>query len=311
MPRKLLTSALAACALLALGAAPALAVDETKPTPCAGELIKDPTGDQGSGALAIGAGDNQDITQIFFTKKAGITSINIEVANLSKDVPPTALGGVDWIVYFTDGAETGFVRASTAGTDVAYEFGHDDPAQGLTPDGTAQGAFFEGAKGIIQIDLPDKYSEKELKNVWGASAMNQIAVVAYADSAPDDQAGPSTIPQACDAAAKPVAGGAAGAVLTTLPATLPARGGSAKKAAKAKKLSLKVNASQEISNLKLVLKDSAGKKTLASGTAATAKGVTTVTLKVKGKLKKGSYLLQATGTVGGKALKASRKLKLS
>jgi hypothetical protein len=313
MLKKPLTTSLATVAVLAFGAAPALAVDDTKPTPCAGVLVADPAGDQGSGALAIGAGENQDITGIFFTKRNGITSVNLEISNLSKDVPATALAGIDWLVYFTDGEEVGFVRATTSGSDVAYEFGHDDPTQGLTPDGTTAGAFFEGAKGVIQMDLPDKYADKELKNVWAASAMNQIVVVAYADSAPDAQEGPSVTPQACDAGAPAAGGVLPGATTgpTTLPASFPASAGSAKKAQKAKRLRFKIRAAQEITGLKLVLKDSKGKKTFASGSVSKANGVTTVTLKPKAKLKKGLYLLQATGKVDGKTLKVARKIRLS
>lgn len=304
---------LATVVALALGATPALAVDETKPTPCAGVLFTDPAGDQQRIPLAIGATSNMDITSVFVTKKADVTSLNIVVTNLDKSMPPTALGGVDWLIYFTVGETVAYLRASTNGTDVTYEHGIDDPTNGLTPGGATSGAFFEGPDGVIQMDLPETYADQELKNVYANSAVNQFAVVAYADSAPDGQEGPNVTPVSCDPPAPPAvpAAGGAKSAPTSLPLSLPSSAGSAKKANKARKLKLKVKAKQAMSSVRLTLKK--GKTTIASGSAKSLSGTKTLTLKLKrnAKLKKGTYVLQASAKVDGKTLRTSRKVRAS
>lgn len=307
---------LATASALAFGATPALAVDETKPAPCNGVLFSDPTGDGDRPPLVLGTGPNMDITGLFLNKRDGVTTVNLQVVNLDKSVPATALGGVDWIIYFSVGETNAYLRATTTGSEVAFEHGIDDPAQGLTPTGATPGAFFEGADGIVQMDLPETYADQEIKNIWATTAVNQIAVVAYGDAAPDGQEGPNVTPAACPGGAPvpgaPVPGATPGTGPTTLPIAFPASAGSAKKGNKARKLTFKVDAAQSISNLKLTLKK--GKSTVATGALKSASGVKSVTLRLKGKktkLKKGVYTLSASGVVDGKALKVTRSIRVA
>ena len=103
-------------------------------------------------------------------------------------------------------------------------------------------------------------------------------------------------------------GGGSQQTFTELPFRVQPSLGSAKKAAKKKKLTFKAAANADITNLVVQLKK--GSKVVGSGKAATFKqGSGTFTLKVK-KLKKGAYTLVSSGTVGGKTLKTTQKVSV-
>ena len=87
--------------------------------------------------------------------------------------------------------------------------------------------------------------------------------------------------------------------------------GSAKKANHAHALTFKIDAQQKVSGLLLRLLPVSGKgKALASGRVATANGLTKIKLRVSARLKAGSYLLVATGTVNAKKLRGAQKVRL-
>lgn len=163
----MLTSRLVAAAIAAslFAAAPALA-QTGKPVPSCGLTVDDPLGDNTSlvptqvrprpAAL--------DIERTFFDHTDDSTTINIQVANLTLDIPLTTTGMV-WTTEWTgeDGV-TRFVRAVLDITgNVAYEHGArvpptETPVGGVLPRyeyrGGTTGRMFLGQSGVVQIDIP-------------------------------------------------------------------------------------------------------------------------------------------------------------
>jgi methionine-rich copper-binding protein CopC len=78
--------------------------------------------------------------------------------------------------------------------------------------------------------------------------------------------------------------------------------------AKKKKLKLAVTSSKPVKNLKLVIKK--GKKVVAKGGLKSLASKGTVKLKLKKKLKKGSYVVAMTADDGGRAVGLTTKLKV-
>jgi hypothetical protein len=342
----LLLSLLALCALVAV---PAGAVDATKPAPCAGIHFTDPGGDQElasfQGFGPAESPENADIKGLFFNFKDGVLTANIQIANLTTEVPspPTSNGGLYYYVIYDYKGAVKFVAAHNTGSAIDYEFGTIDPEVGTyTTDGDTKGAFFEGADGVVQIEVPGDVGGKagevlkgSVANVDGidigtdhANGLNNHADIAPDDTSSSAPDGKDYTVTACPAAgapaatpaptaAPPVTGGGGSAAPpaaadTVLPVTFGNSLGSAKKAKKGKKLTAKGKASKPISGLVVQLKKNGGKgAALASGKAATVKaGSFKVSLKLKKKLKKGVYTLIATGTVDGKKLQYGQKVGL-
>jgi hypothetical protein len=98
--------------------------------------------------------------------------------------------------------------------------------------------------------------------------------------------------------------------LAVLPFKAAASLGSAKKAVKKKAFSVKVASTRDIRNLVVQLKQ--GSKVIATGKLASLNGNGTLKLALKSKkLKKGKYLLAASGMVDGQQLFASQTVKLA
>jgi hypothetical protein len=362
-PRLVLPGALSAglgvLALLAGSSGPAAAVDAAKPTPCTGVLLTDPAGDQElAPLLPIGettSPPNMDITSLFLNFRADkdgkkVLTANIEVANLDKTVPAQtdSQGGVYYYVIYSHSDAVRFVAAHNTGSAINYEYGVIDPDLGTyTTEGTTAGTFFEGAKGVVQIDVPEAVGGKVGETLKGTLVTidgidigtdHANGINNHADTAPDEAnvlepdgkdytvaecAGGSTGggggatptptpgPGGPTPTPTPAPGGGGGA---TTPSTLPvkfANGiGRAKKARKGKKLAFAAKASQPISNLKLKLRKLGGKgPNLATGKAASLKaGNNRVSIKLKKNLKKGVYTLLATGVVNGKTLSVGQKV---
>jgi hypothetical protein len=342
-------AALATAGVAAVVAAvPAAAVDDAKPAPCTAYLVTDKAGDSvvtPFGVLPEHAGPaNSDITGLFLNYRAGkdgkkVLTANIEIAKLDMTIPSPqdSTGGLAYYAIYTSEGKVRFVRAhNQTGTAVTYGFGTIDPDTGTyTTDGTTQGAFFEGDKGIVQIDVPEAAGGK-----LGAKLGGVFASVDGFYGGPDDASGFNnpfdTAPNDGNALApngKPytVAECGAGGTPTTpttpppagpdqpptqppsgtqeLPLTVPSNLGSAKKAAKKKTLAFKATASKPITNLRIALQNS--KKTIV-GRAAIARleGTKTLKLKFAKKPKKGTYTLVASGTVDGGQANKTLKVKI-
>src|SRR4051794_15597058 len=123
MPRRSVLGALLAAAAVALLATPAAAA----PAPgCAGTAFTDASGDASDTTVFVGfdGQPNLDVLAGWFLDDAGTVTANIQVANLSTDVPDTATG-VDWYMVWTNAAgELKFVRASVApGGEPVFSYG--------------------------------------------------------------------------------------------------------------------------------------------------------------------------------------------
>jgi hypothetical protein len=323
--------ALAAAGLAAAAAlvAPAGAAD--KPVPCAGYLLTDKAGDTnfdptGQGAPGQAAPDNTDITGLFFNDENGKVTANIEIANLTKDVPPPtdSQAGIWYYVFYNYKGQARFVKAiNRSGGDIEYRSGYLDDSSGAlivyaTDPDPLTGSFHEGAKGVVSIELPAAIGGKDGETLGSASATvdyiqgpdDANGVNNRIDAAPDDGTPPNgknykVTP--CGSAGPTGPTGAAG----TLPVTASKSLGKAKKAKKGKSISVKVSSTAPVTNLSAKLKKASGKgATLASGKLAQLNGPGKLKLKFKKTLKKGKYLLIATGTVDGATLTAKLPAKL-
>jgi hypothetical protein len=325
--RLLLLSALAAAAIVAVPAGA-----EDKPAPCAGYLLTDPAGDQafdptGLGLSSSPAQDNTDITGLFFNFSGGKLTANIEISKLDMTLPSPsdAQGGIWYYVIYNYQDQVHFVRAAnTDGSTLSYATGTIDTDTGVyKTDGDTTGAFFPGDKGVVSIVVPAGAGGAAGQTIGLATATadyiqgadDQAGINNHVDTSPD---GYTSTPsgknyKVTDCASGP---GPTGPTGPTGPSGstdqgLPFRAsnviGKASKAKKGKSLSFKARATEPITNLKLALKKSSGKgKTLAAGGKKSFSGVAKVKIKLKKKLKKGRYLLIATGTVGGTAKTAKQ-----
>jgi len=312
--------AAAAFGMLAWLAAPAHALDDTKPTPtCAGIDFTDPVGDQAIDPVGVGLGAlpapvDMDITGGFFKYDAdssGSASLtaNIQVANLTKDVPSGATG-VSWYYFWTVGAQQYFVTAQidTAGTPT-FTYGHT--AQILMTDGNTRGKMFEGTNGVIQIAVPQAATGAKdgarLTSPYASSraTFNLVAVeyIPTADNAPDSQAGRNYTVAQC-----PGAGGAGGGTAGVLPITLGTSAAKASKAKKGKSLSFKLRSTEAVTAIKGTL--SKGSSSYGSGKLATLDGAGTLKIKLKKTLKKGTYKLALAGSTSAGAGKATFRVKV-
>src|SRR3954452_10522127 len=200
MSRRSALGALLAAAAVALAATPASAA----PVPgCAGTAFTDPAGDavDTTALVAQDGQPNLDVIVGWFLDGGATVTANIQVANLTTDVPDTATG-VDWYMVWTNaGGELRFVRASVApGGDPAFSYG----TVTVTGDNTlyndvdqTSGQFFPGANGVVQIQLPSDYAAGTMKAPHALTAAEQNfstdlvsgGRLATADNAPDEGGG--------------------------------------------------------------------------------------------------------------------------
>ena len=201
--RPLPLAALAAAAA-ALACAPALAQDEVKPVPgCAGEAFTDPRGDQVEEQL-VGLGqrgpDNTDITAGFFRVDNGVVTANIRVADLSTTAPAFT-SGLGWFMYYVANGALRFVAAETERGQVTYSHGTLDRSSGLfTTDGPTTGRFFDGADGVVQIQIPDAAGGTPgtmLTSPYAEVDIRTLLIVSPADQAPDTLRGTNYTVGAC------------------------------------------------------------------------------------------------------------------
>jgi hypothetical protein len=315
--RATLAAALAA-AFVALPAASATAQDVPKPEPgCAGTTFTDPRGDQVDDPTGLGVGakggDNVDVTSGFFRYDAGVLTANIQVANLTLDVPADATGVV-YYFYFAIGSTLHWVNAESDGTSVAFNFGTLDPNTGVfTLQGATEGRLFLGPDGIVQIKVPPATGATPgtvLGTPFAESDSQLLVLIAVADQGPDGGRGGATYTVGeCSSAPAP---SPAPTAPSKLPFRAPSSLGSARKANAAKAIVFKGRATKPITDLKVLLRGRSGKGSiLASGGLARISGTKTVRLRVKHRLRKGTYTLKASGIVGARRLAVTRRVTLS
>lgn len=318
MPRlaRFMIAALAAIAMMAPGAQ---AQAPAKPVPCGPYLAEDPKGDAFVGFLGLAqtpvpAGANTDFTALFVRADAGKVTVNMQVADLSKTVPPDASA----IVYrmFLDVGDAGnFVQARINPTgDPVYTYGHTGET-GIVTDGNAKGALFEGPDGVIQIEVPASHGGKpgtKWEDIYLFSAYVRGAVNTQTDQIPDGddrktwngtscpEGGttpeppanvptPPGQPPATPPANNP--GSGSGAATGPLRIIVTPRKLKAKKVKRS--VAFKLNSEEELTNVTATF--AKGRKKVGSGKLAKLAGPGKLTVRIKRKLKKGTYKLKFAG----------------
>jgi len=319
----LLAAPVAALAL-ALISGPAAALEASKPAPCGPPAFNDPAGDATDQAFGK-APDNLDITSGFFRTDTTGTTANIEVANLSKAVPADSTAVVWRMLWTSDGTDY-YTNAVVYfdGSEV-FQYGTIIDA-GVTslsnPVGDTQGKFFEGPKGIVQLAIPADLAKAGAKFTATSAYSARGRIVPGAnrglnslqDTAPDAGAGKSYTVEPCaeQSPATPATGPAAGQTMagsSALPVKLLTKSAkAAKRKSKSKTLSLKLSSSEAITNLAAKLVK--GSKVVGTGKLAKLSGTRTLKVKLKSKLKKGSYTLDLVGDrASGERATVAFKLK--
>ena len=319
-------AALTLAAAAAVAAPPAGAVDETKPSPsCYGLAFTDKKGDQSSAAPGAqqGGRENLDLLGGFYKYDAAkadqATTFNLQIADLSTDIPGGATA-VSWYISYGQAEGDSWLRALTDFTGVvSYEYGHftilpTGTVQSVR-DGSTQGAFFEGPDGVIQIVYPTDGPGKagtthktatitayEARQVLpGASPtpikgglLYEVDVAATKGTFTVGAPCPATDPVAPAPGAEQPGSGTQ--PLNSGGEPLPVKLRTTKvKARKARKtLKLKLSSSETITQLGAQVKK--GKKVLGKGTLARLRGTGTIKVKLGRKLKKGAYQVDLVGT---------------
>jgi hypothetical protein len=205
-----LKAALACAAILpaALAAVPAGAED-ARPAPCAGVLIEDPAGDNTIGPLGTSpvtgspftskGPESQDVRRVWFNTVGGVTTANIEITNLTKELPAEIrTGAISYLLDFDLTEGISFVRAENNKGTISYHAATVTTVPGagvsqVTGQKTLKGAFIEGPNGVVQIELPPELSKPGtvLKNVFTNVSIrtDETNYVGYVnETAPDDGA---------------------------------------------------------------------------------------------------------------------------
>jgi hypothetical protein len=344
-----LAALVAACALVVTSGPTSAQTGDAKPTPCGDQLAyKDPAADRVEDSLtpagqpANPASDSSEILRGFLrydpAKGAEALTWNVVVKNLKAEVPSGATT-LSWVSYYRTPDDTlHFVRAILDFTGaIVYEYGNFTPnpaglvLTGLSLyEGDTTGKLFEGAEGIVQVVIPADHAPAgtKLTTLYSTATQGRTlptsfppqasrGVSSVLDTAPDDA--PDTAPGTftvgpCTEVTPPAtpAGGVAGTptgASPVLPVTLVTKSAkAAKKKSKSKTLSLKLKSTEEITKLGAQLLK--GKKVVGTGKLAKLNGTATLKLKLKSKLKKGSYTLNLVGNrASGERATVAFKLK--
>ena len=310
---------------------------------CAGMSTADAAGDavrlESSGQKSP---DNMDILGLFFTYQGGKTYANMQLADAS-DALPEGAEGARWYVTFKAKGATRWVRASHNVTDgVTFSYGHDEPGSRVK-DGDIAGKFIAGKPGVLQLPIPaaaggaagtvlaDPFAETDEAYLLPNQSVPPVPPTSWQrfpnDLAPDEEGkyGASYTVGSCETAPAGTGGGTGGGgtgggstqqlqETANLPVKAASKGGSARKVSKKKKLRLRVQSSESVSNLvaRLFKGDPARPKVFATGKLASLNGKGTITLKTAKRIKKGTYSLRIDGTLAdGRKGVANFKVKLA
>lgn len=301
-----MTVAVATWAGTAGGQTPAPA----KPVACLPAVIEDPAGDA-TDVQGIGPGaTNLDILDAFVLSDGADkpVTVNMSIANLDRSAPPgatTPVWNFDWVF---DGTSYYIAVTSFGGGDPTFTFGQRVDAVATTvsqPIGETTGTLYEGEKGVVQVVIPPDAGGKvgsKLDGLLVRTGRGEIipgvgrGLQFFQDTAPDAGEGPDVVLEACPP--------------PELPVTAAAKAGSAKKAAKRKRVKLFLQATAPVTGLTAKLVKSGqgeGGAALGQATVERAEGTVKLTLKLarKPKVKKGAYDLMLEGTLadGRKAKK--------
>jgi hypothetical protein len=201
-PRTLLALSLAVAVVVPVAGAGA---QSGKPVPCTGVLIKDAKGDQtkapvggGSAGLPYGSGgpENIDIRGLFFNFQDGVLTANIQINNLTSEVPAEAREGeVRYLVDFAtqgDGVTNLYAKLNADGWSFVWTkelVALPEPVGPVNFGETeTKGKVFEGPDGVIQIEFPPEAGIKagaELAEVITRVSLGDNTVVFVSDQAPD------------------------------------------------------------------------------------------------------------------------------
>lgn len=126
--------------------------------------------------------ENLDIISGGIAKETPPTSFTtqIQVANLSKDLPPNATSSINWFFHWTYNDVVYFSRArinNFVSDDPVYSFGTYAEPQYTTIDATT-GSFNEGPNGTVQVDVPIEAvgappEGTTLTNIYATSTIGQ------------------------------------------------------------------------------------------------------------------------------------------
>ena len=295
------------------------------------DAISDPIGAPG-GVTAGPANPNMEITRIWFDRSGSKTTANIEVKKLDKTVPDTATG-VSWYFVWTSDVQH-FVDAASDGSAVTYQYGDINAAGQYGSSGDTTGSFVEGDLGVVSIVIPNDIGGKVGTKLTEPYAIayenldipNVGSALSNDDRAPDDGGGKAWTVADCDTAGGGGGGGGetpsptptASATPTTTPPPSSGGGGggntatpvqsnalnvkagsalgSAKKASKSKRATVKLTGSATKIDAILYKGNLAKPKTYGKGKIAKVSGKAKLKLKITKKLKKGGYLLTLIGT---------------
>jgi hypothetical protein len=272
-------------------------------------------------------------------KGAEALTFNMVVKDLKAEVP-TGATTLSWVQYYRTPDDTlHFVRAILDFTGaIVYEYGNFTPnptGVGLTGvslyEGNTTGKLFEGPEGIVQMVIPADHAPPgtKLTTLYGTTTQGRTLPTSFPpqvsrgtssvldvapDDAPDTAPGTYTVAPCTEAPpATTTTPGTGTAGQQTQSATLPVSlvtksAKAAKKKSKSKTLSLKLKSTEEITKLGAQLLK--GKKVVGTGKLAKLNGTGTLKLKLKSKLKKGSYVLNLVGNrASGERATAAFKLK--
>ena len=319
-------------AFVALLAAAAPAAAQDKPTPCTGMAASDEPGDQVYHVPQVqeptpqAAPTAADLTGAFFTTSAdGVVRANLVVSDLDTNYPDPATG-VRYSIYYKAAGKAWYVRLILNGDEPTWSYGsYEDNT--VSEIGAIKGDVFPGKDGVISFIVPAAAGGTPgtaWTEIWSATSTLVPGSSSSSDYLPDGSSS-ATGPRfkysgakcpGTDGAAPPPSGGGGG---TTPPppssggGTPPPSSGGGSGAQpseavqlritakptrlKAKKIKKKVvftlTSNETLTGVtgKLVL----GRKRIASGRLAKLDKQGRITLKVRGRARKGAYTLVLTG----------------
>jgi hypothetical protein len=307
-------------AIAAWAAAPARALDDTKPGPgCAGLAFADPSGDQVDPFGTAPA--NLDVTGGFFKYDGSTTTANIRIADLNQDVPAYATG-IDWYFVYTGDSTTYYVEASVDFTGTAsFGYGTYDTTNGYTEADSMPGKFFNGRDGVIQLAVPNavKGGEGNVLRDPYVDATESYSVpgvggfVQSADDGPDSLSGHAYTVGSCEAGeTNGVRPANAPGRTSTLRIKLLSKRATAARARKGRTLALRLRSTERVTRLAARITSGSTTHPVVYGTGRLKRisGRATLHVHLRRSLHRGSYRLDLTG-IKAHGKRGSRSLHLA